>query len=257
MEILRSWLMHPLTRELDIDDPATTQLRHQIIREKPFLRKIYEEWYTGIVAALPEERQRVLELGSGAGFLGDFVPGVMTSDLFYSSNIKFVLSGLELPFADSSLDGIVMINVLHHLPQARKFFAEASRCLRSGGAIVMSEPWVTVWSRMVYKRLHHELFDPVAKEWNFPYSGPLSGANGALPWIIFARDRDQFEQEFPEMRIRSIKPDMPFSYLVSGGVSLRTLMPGWTYRLWRGVEHLLQPVMNYGGMFAQIVVLRE
>jgi hypothetical protein len=39
------------------------------------------------------------------------------------------------------------------------------------------------------------------------------GANDALPWIIFARDRLKFEQEFPDWRIETIKPIMPFRYL--------------------------------------------
>ena len=31
---IKAWLAHPLTRELDLDDPRTTQLRRQIIQEK-------------------------------------------------------------------------------------------------------------------------------------------------------------------------------------------------------------------------------
>ena len=38
--VLRTWLTHPLTRGLDIDDPRTTELRRRVILEKPFLRLI-------------------------------------------------------------------------------------------------------------------------------------------------------------------------------------------------------------------------
>jgi hypothetical protein len=44
--MLKEWLAHPLTRGLDINDPNVTHLRRRIIQEKPFLRKIYQEWYT-------------------------------------------------------------------------------------------------------------------------------------------------------------------------------------------------------------------
>ena len=55
--MLKTWLAHPLTRGLDIDDPRTTHLRQQIIQEKSFLRQIYQEWYQAIVAALPPVKE--------------------------------------------------------------------------------------------------------------------------------------------------------------------------------------------------------
>src|SRR6266404_3382326 len=119
--MLKALLAHPLTKGLDIDDPQTTRLRRQIMQEKHFLRKIYEEWYQSIAAALPGGHGAVLELGSGAGFLKDFVPNLITSELFYCPDIRMVLSGLSLPFRARSLRGIVMTDVLHHLPQTRRF----------------------------------------------------------------------------------------------------------------------------------------
>ncbi len=121
----------------------------------------------------------------------------------------------------------------------------------------MIEPWVTKWSTQVFQRLHHEPFQPHAETWEFPSSGPLSGANGALPWIMFERDRSVFEQEFPEWRIRTIRPIMPFRYLVSGGVSLRQLMPAWSFNLWLGLERALSPWMHRLAMFANIVLMKE
>jgi hypothetical protein len=120
----------------------------------------------------------------------------------------------------------------------------------------MIEPWVTPWSRLIYTRLHHEPFEPNVVEWEFPRSGPLSGANGALPFIIFERDRLQFEREFPMWQIRTIRPMMPFCYLASGGVSWRSLMPGSTFKLWQGLENALSPWLDKLAMFAQIVLSR-
>jgi len=147
--------------------------------------------------------------------------------------------------------------VLHHVPDVRAFFAEAARCVRPGGVMVMIEPWVTRWSRLIYTRLHHEPFWPQTPDWQFPARGPLSSANGALPWIVFERDRAQFEREFPQWRIETLKPIMPFRYLVSGGVSLRALMPGWTFGAWRGLEKLFEPWLKTWAMFAVIKLRRE
>jgi SAM-dependent methyltransferase len=254
--MLKTWLAHPLTRGLDIDDPRTTHLRLRIIQEKSFLRQIYQEWYRAIVAALPPGHGAVLELGAGGGFMSDFVPDLITSELFHCPKIRAVLDGLRLPFLAKSLHGIVMTNVLHHLPQPRLFFGEAARCVRSGGVVSMIEPWVTPWSRFVYTRLHHEPFQPEISSWELPISGPLSGANDALPWIIFVRDRLKFEQEFPQWQIELIKPIMPFRYLVSGGVSLRNLAPGWSFGFWRQIENALGRWSSQLAMFAHIVLRR-
>lgn len=255
--MLKRLLEHPLTRGLDIDDPRTTWLRRRIVREKRFLRRIYEEWYRALATSLPPGPGAVLELGSGAGFLADFVPGLIRSEVFYTSGIDAVLDGLALPFADGSLRGIVMTNVLHHLTRPLRFFEEASRCVRPGGVVAMVEPWVSPWSRLVYTRLHHEPFHPESREWEIQGGGPLSGANGALPWILFVRDRKRFEREAPGWRIRSIEPIMPFRYLVSGGISLRSLVPAANFPLWRGLERVLHPFRDRLAMFAHVVLERS
>ena len=149
-----------------------------------------------------------------------------------------------------------MTDVLHHLARPERFFQQAARCVKPGGVIVMVEPWVTSWSRLIYRYLHHEPFDPDAPNWELPLGGPLSMANEALAWIIFERDRERFAREYAEWQIRLIRPLMPVRYLISGGVSLRGLMPGWSFDFWRWVESRLESRMNTWAMFAQIALVR-
>lgn len=255
--LLRRCLSHPLTSGHDLDDPATTELRKQIVQSKPFLRAIYSEWYSTLASQLPALEGPVLELGSGAGYCDQFIPGLVTSEIFFSRDIRVVADAQQMPFADSSLRAIVFTDVLHHMPHVRRFFAEARRCLKQGGKVLMIEPWVSSWSRSVYTRLHHEPFAPDAEDWAFPSTGPLSGANGALPWMVFERDRRKFETEFPELAIQKIHPFMPFRYLVSGGVGMRSLMPGFTYPLWLRIENSLNGLMPRLAMFAAIAVIRR
>lgn len=249
---------HPMTKGLNIDDPESAQIRFHLIQHKSFLKKIYQEWYSSLAGALPQPNLGpLLELGSGGGFLRRHLPAVISSEVQYIRGIDIVLNGLSLPFKGDSLGGILMTNVFHHLPCPEDFLAEACRCLKVGGIIAMIEPWNTPWSNWIYQRLHDERFDPGAQEWEFTSSGPLTGANGALPWVIFERDKSKFASLFPNLDVQEIKPFMPFRYLLSGGISMRSLMPGWTFNAWRWVEDRLNSWNDYLAMFARIVIKRR
>lgn len=259
---LKQLLAHPATRDLAIDDPRTTERRRGIIQGNKFLWRIYDEWYRLLAERIPTGEGRVLELGSGAGFLDQYVPDLIASEVFACPDLDVIdfdviLDARQLPFASASLKAIVMVDVFHHIPDCRAFLHEASRCLRAGGAIVMVEPWVSWFSRLIFTHLHHEPFLPEAEDWRFPSSGPLSGANGALPWIVFQRDRVAFEKEFPALEIQEMKPFMPFRYLVSGGVSLRPLMPGAAFPVWRALESGLRPWPDVWPMFALFHIQRR
>lgn len=257
MRIIRKLLAHPLTKNLELDDPSTTYVRRQIIQEKEFLNKIYQEWYSTLSTQLKNLNKPILEIGSGAGFLSEYVPNVISSDLHRYPWLRLVMDGHRLPFVREALHAIVMNNVFHHMLRVEKFFYEATRCVETGGLISMIEPWVTQWSTIIYSKLHHEPFNPQEKSWSFPSSGPLSGANIALPWIVFERDRERFERDYPQWKIRKISLGMPFRYLLSGGISTVSLMPGFTYNFWRKMESLLYPWIHKWAMFALIVLEKQ
>jgi SAM-dependent methyltransferase len=182
------------------------------------------------------------------------VPELITSEVFLTPGVMLVADGRQLPFARAGLDAIVMTDVFHHIPDVEAFLAEAARCVRPGGRMVMIEPWRTSWSQWVYQNLHSEPFAPEAG-WKISSAGPLSGANGALPWIVFHRDLSRLQKDFPDWRLVTVEPMMPFSYLLSGGVSLRSLMPGWSYRLCRLLEARFEK--NRWAMFALIELERR
>ena len=236
----------------NIDDPATTVLHGQILRSKPFLRKLYRDFYRQLQKAIPEyENKVIVEVGSGAGFLKELISNATTSDVFDLPGIDMVFSALEMPFEESSIDAILMLDVLHHLPDPRAFFREAVRCLRPSGKVIMIEPANTLWSRFIYMNFHHELFDTNAG-WEQNKTGPLSQANGAIPWIIFHRDREIFEKEFPTLRIIRIRRHTPLRYLLSGGFTLRQLAPSFTYPLLKFLELMLSPANALLAMFETI-----
>ena len=252
--MLQRLLTHPLMRHVDLDDPSTTELRRQLLHSKPFLKKIYQEWYQRLAAEF-EAGQRVLEIGAGAGFLKEHLPSLIRSEILPISGMDLVLDARFLPLKQGVLDGIVMTDVLHHVPDCAAFLHEAARVIRPGGKLAMIEPWNNYWARLIYTHLHHEPFLPEASDWELPVGGPLSIANGALPWMILVRDQDRFAQEHPQWQVQTLTPLMPFTYLVSGGLSLRALLPGFTYPLLRWLEQHLGEAR--WGMFAQICLVRH
>jgi hypothetical protein len=74
----------------------------------------------------------------------------------------------------------------------------------------------------------------------------------AIPWIIFERDIHSFKSEFPEFRICSLRKHTPFRYLVSGGLSVKQLLPSWSYKSVSFIEWLLSPLSMYLGLFETI-----
>jgi SAM-dependent methyltransferase len=77
-------------------------------------------------------------------WLSDHCKTIVGIDASVTSNrnIKSLVQGslYDLPFANNSLDLITYRMVVEHLDQPRYAFAEAARCLRPGGAIVVITP---------------------------------------------------------------------------------------------------------------------
>lgn len=252
------WLEEPQTRGLDLDDPETSIRRRQLSKTKRALYLSYLHWYRRFVAldgtAPPGAR---IELGSGGGFLEEFIPGLITTDVLPLPFVQKVCAAEELPFESGSLGAIYMINVLHHVADPSRFFAEAERTLVPGGIVAMIEPYVSPFSRFIYTYLHHEPFDPRAADWKLPPSGPLSGGNDALPSNIFVRDRARFEQRHPNLEIQSVSPHTFLSHLLSGGVTMRSFVPAPVIPILQSLEGCMGPLMCQVGVFATIVLRRR
>lgn len=237
----------------DLDNPDNIYCLRRIIQRKLFLKNVYLSFYQVFIKALanyPMEGD-VVELGSGAGFFKKVYPQAITSDIIPYEGVDLVFSGLAMPFKDNSVRAFLMIDVLHHIKDSRLFFQEMQRCLKNNGKIVMIEPANTLFSRFIYTHFHHEPFDPKGG-WGFEEGGPLSGANMAIPYIIFHRDLRQFLGDFPELKIISIKIHTPFRYLLSGGLSFRQLLPSWSYYLIVLLEFILSPLNPLLGMFMTV-----
>ncbi len=254
---LRTLLLDPAARGLDLDSEKATAVHTELIRKKPFLRKLYKQYYSEFVAAHNASPAGLrLEIGAGGGFLGELIPDLVTLDIRPGADVDAVASALALPLEKNSAGSIFMLNVLHHLPDARVFFAESTRVLRPGGRMVFIEPYVSPFSTLVFRNLHHEPFEPTSPNWKLDASGPMSSANGALPWMICVRDRARFEAEFPELEIRRVVPHTALLYLLSGGVSMRSLAPGAAFGVLSAAERLLGSHLRHAATMMTVEIVK-
>jgi SAM-dependent methyltransferase len=255
---LRQWLAHPLARDLDLDSHDATAVHARLIREKGFLRKLYEHYYADYDAAIARATPGglVLEIGSGGGFYREIRRGIVSLDIRPGADVDVVGSALDLPFTTGSASAVLMLNVLHHLPDPAAFFRECARVLKPGGRVCLIEPYASPLSRRIVKPLHHEPWDENGT-WMLPASGPMTGANMALPWIIFARDRARYDADFPELPVDRFRLHTIALYLLSGGVSMRALLPTALFTPVRVAEGLLEPAGTWLASMMTIELVRR
>jgi len=238
----------------DIDSPESTIRVRELLRRKRFLRRLYADWYSWLASEAKTCGEGIhLEVGSGGGFLKTIFPEAVTSDILDLPFVDVVCSAERLPFADESLASVMMLNVFHHIPRPWMFLEEAQRCLVFGGKILMIEPANTLWARFVYRRFHHEPFDPDGG-WEIRPGNPLSNANQAFAYIYFERDLALFEERFPSLRVNEMRSHAPFLYLLSGGLSRRALLPAALYGAAKFAERMILPFNRHIGMFYAIEI---
>ena len=89
---LQMCLRQPLSRGLNLDTPEATLRSGEIIRNKPFLKRFYWDCYQYIKDHIPPDGNGVvLEIGSGAGFLKDRIPGLVSTEILQLPTVDIVL----------------------------------------------------------------------------------------------------------------------------------------------------------------------
>jgi arylsulfatase A-like enzyme/SAM-dependent methyltransferase len=161
---------------------------------KPELEAVYEVWFDLLLNGIPSGA-RVLEVGSGPGLLAEAArrrrPDLRwtSSDLLATSWNDVVADAARLPFVTGSVDAVVGLDVLHHLPRPADFFREAARVLGGVGELRLVEPWITPLGWIVYRFFHQEECRLRIDPWK-PFPGPEKDAfdgNAALPWRLVGR----------------------------------------------------------------------
>jgi len=237
-----------------LDSRKSLFTHKELIKNKSFLKKIYIDFYSQFKnSKIPSGK--VVEIGSGAGFIKEIIPQTITTDVISGPEIDITLRGDKLPFSKNTISAFFLLDVLHHVKNPEKFLYEMEGCLKKGGKIIMIEPYNSLWGRFIYQNFHHENFDQEAG-WKIKGRGRLSDANGALPWIIFVRDKKIFIKKFSNLKIIKITPHTPLRYLFSGGLSKPQIVPSFFYGPVLAFERLLFPLNQLFSMFVTIELVK-
>jgi SAM-dependent methyltransferase len=214
-----------------------------LILGRPLLKRNYDDWYRRLLedARSAPASGVILELGSGGSYLKSLEPGIVTSDV--GPNVADrVIDARKLPFADESLRALLLTHVFHHIPDVDAFFKEAQRTLIPGGVISMIEVAHTPFARFFFRNFHHEPYNDACQEWSFAQRDSMMDSNQALSWMVFVRDRSLFERQYPGLIIEKLAFMPWLTYLLSGGVTARYLIPRFMNGLFVGADRLLQPL---------------
>lgn len=242
-----------------LDSPERVENLRDTIHRKPVLKKFYEDVYARYAQCIANtpEGGLVVELGSGGGFAKSVISKIITTDILPYEGIDQVVDAMKMPFASGSLRALCLLNVFHHIPNVEAFLFEAERCLIPGGRILIVDQHYGWISGLILKHAHHEPFHPKASQWAFDTSGPLSGANGALAWIVFERDKNKLVTRFPNLEVEKYTPHTPLTYWLAGGLKSWSLIPNFAYRAATWLDRILLRVSPQFGSFVDIEIVKK
>ena len=238
-----AWLKEPSLTGLRPGSLEFFAAQKAIILKRPLLKWCYDEWYERLLRDVRSAPPPgiILELGSGGSYLKDREPSIITSDVVEKVADR-VIDARQMPFADDSVRALLLTHVFHHIPDVDAFFKEAQRVLVPGGVISMIEVAHTPFARFFFRNFHPEPYDDGCREWAFAQNDSMMDSNQALSWMVFVRDRAEFEKRYPALKIETLSLLPWFGYLISGGVTKRNLIPNFMNRGLVGMEHLLKPL---------------
>jgi SAM-dependent methyltransferase len=252
------WLKEPALEGLQPGSSEFFAVQKALILGRPLLKRCYDDWYERLLndARSVPVPGALVELGSGGSYLKALEPSVVTSDV--SAGIaEQVIDARDLPFPDQSIRAVLLTHVFHHIPDVDAFFREAQRALVPGGVISMIEVAHTPFARFFFRNFHHEPYDDQQADWRFDQGDSMMDSNQALSWLVFKRDRGVFEKRYPGLRVEALELMPWFTYFVSGGVTMRYMIPKAMNPLLEGIERMLAPAASLFSLYWHIRVRKK
>jgi SAM-dependent methyltransferase len=239
--------------EVDFEIASGKPEFNQVVRDMQSLMLDKMEKGNGLLISTTPQ---YIELGAGVIPMSKLDSRIKSTDIVPTAHLNGVLDATDLDIEDSTVSGFFLQNTFHHIPDPIAFFEETSRVLTPGGRIVILDPYFNGLSKWLYPRLFKtEDFD-MEGSWKGTNFHAMIGANQALSYIVFVRDREYFESTFPELRIVEKLPVyFGFRYILTGGLNFRKIAPGFIFSLVRKLERF--PWLFYFFAIHWIIVVEK
>jgi SAM-dependent methyltransferase len=260
---IRNYLQEPRLKGVDPDSDEMLVIHSKVLYEKPMMRDVFAEFYDKCIALdnkyFGTGKGKRIEIGAGVSFFKKKYPEIISTDVKKAENLDMVVDAQNMPFENESIRGVYGINCFHHFPDPDKFFKELERVLEKGCGCVLIDPYYGTIARRFYKKIFdQETFDMTQKEWSNSALGFMNGANQALSYIVFIRDRKEFEKRYPGLEIVYQKPlNNYMRYLLSGGLNFRQVLASFFSPVIRFFEFIFMPVNRIFALHHIIVIRRK
>ncbi len=211
---------------------------------KPILRKTLNSHHTFIMKhTIPG---KILELGGGVGPFKEFSPRrIYSTDLDKNPWIDAGADMTKLRFKSNIFSNIVTINAFHHLRRKdwKKFFKDTYRILKPKGRLILFEPHNSPFSLMIRKMFHKS-----KKKYPSKYDREIE----KLP------QTSEITKALRKTKFKIVKIDYfdMLVYPLSGGFHGRSLIPSWSYGLFRSFDYILYPFRKWL-TFKFVIVLEK
>jgi hypothetical protein len=260
--VLQRFLTLPEMADLDVDSPERLAVHAAVLRRKPMLAAVFRECHELLMdmdlRTFGQASGLRVELGAGVAPVSMTYPEVLATDVVPGPGLDRVLDAQDMDLGDGSVRALYGQNCFHHFPDPLRFLTEAERVVTAGGGVILIEPYYGPVASVLYKRLFaSEDFDKQMPGWRSDAAGPMVGANQALSYIVFVRDRARFARELPGLElVRSFPLTNYVRYLLSGGLNFRQLAPSFSEGALRALERALRPARGALALH-HVVVLRR
>ncbi len=234
-----------------------TGAQTEILSKKNLLLFWSREVYRYIKGNL-SENSVTLEMGSGSSFLWQHIPGLIRTNILFVKENDLVFSAFSMPFKNSSIGNIVLINVLHHLQDPVAFFEEAERVLKPGGRVLISDPYISLLSYPIWHYLHPENCDPINIGFNKTGDiNPLIDANSATATNMFCAKSFSMSGRCGQLNLVAVQLHSKFLYWIAGGYNFPQFIPTFLYPLVKLVEKVLSPFDKWLASFMYVIIEKK